>query len=400
MLDDHKLDDSAAQFKGIENIRWDIIGAGSGHVILMVCGKHENSLPINRLPSIATLTVSGRCLGNPGSIHVRNHAAVTIRRPNTNIEYISLSSETGDALQIQAGRVTVKDVSATNSKNGIVLTALDEVDDVTISDNQVENNELVGIKLHEKSPGKVYKQITIARNTVTGNGNHGIRIWFRPEATRSSYITNLTIMENNVISNKADGIVVVHQGANYESPNPLLSDVTISNNHVERNKGGIAARGIRTSRFYESSQISNNVIRYNTGSTGGVNLFWSRGILIESNNICCNRTGDIDGNGILIDHGNRDIHIKRNLIEKNSGNRVVNSGVGVMVLDNENILVENNVIKSNWVGIFLGGKNPSKNITIRGNTIEKSVRTDIYKERWYDESQVKFEKNIQIDKTD
>ena len=125
-----------------------------------------------------------------------------------------------------------------------------------------------------------------------------------------------------------------------------------------------------------------------------MNIFWSQRIVIGDNKICCTKTDRVDGNGILVDHGNKGIIIKNNDIDRNYGNNKNNSGVGVMVLDNEDVLVEENQITNNWVGVYLGGKVPSQNIVFRNNRITGSINNRVYIDRGYDKTQVLFKDNV------
>lgn len=339
------------------------------------------------------LIVTGACGNAVGEIHVRGGAALLVQRDNVDIDHVSLVSDKGNALQIEANSVRVARISASKSKNGVVLKTKTEMSNVSISHSNIEDNRYVGLKLDEHLPGRIYRHLMISNNVIEKNGNHGIRIWFRPPATRSSYLVGAQILGNRVSGNGGDGIVLVHQGANEEDPRPVLSNVIISDNRVDHNTGGIAVRGLTASTYFASSKISGNTIRDNRGVTGGINIFWSRGVLISSNEICCNHTDRIDGNGILLDHGNQDIRVIGNTIRSNDGNRIPNSGAGVMVLDDKNILIENNTIRNNWVGIFLGGRRPARNIVIRNNDIRGSVSQAVHFHQGYDKRNVEFKGN-------
>ncbi|MBU4264371.1 MAG: right-handed parallel beta-helix repeat-containing protein [Proteobacteria bacterium] len=381
-------------FKGFAGIRWqDILPPGSEKGTLVICGEHNEPLVVPEFLNDKALSISGNCFGKRGRIQVAGGGAMILKRPHIQLEQLDLASDEGVALRVENSDISITDVVAENSSEGLKIVAKTEIKNIIITDSFVKNNKIAGILLHETSPEKIYQNITLSGNKIINNGSQGIRIWFFPTATKSSLITNLKINDNEVTDNKGDGIVIVHQYVDENNPEPIIKDVEITNNLIERNTGGIAIRGVTSSKWFETSKISGNFINNNEGVTGGINIFWSQGVLISENRISNNKTKIIDGNGVLVDHGNKHIHVKNNIIEGHLGNNIINSGVGVMVLDNEDIVVENNSIIGNWVGIFLGGRAPSKNIVIKENKITDTRNINLYFDRGYDKDQVVFYNN-------
>ena len=349
-----------------------------------MCGKHGEVLHVKEIVISGTLTVTGNCKPQKGKIIVDKTPAVIVDKSGVILEDILLSSARKTALIIRKSNVSVRGAQAINSENGIVLSADYGLSDIQILESIVTDNRKVGIKLDVRKKNRDYNRFKISNNIINNNGSHGIRLWFRAKTKGTSSLDGVVIDKNQVEGNKGDGIVVIHQSSDYESPTPLIKNMIISGNTIQKNTGGIAIRGISGGLSNNPGQIIGNKIKNNTGVTGGINIFWSKNIVIENNIICCTSTNHIDGNGILVDHGNNNIKVQRNKIYNSYGNTVKNSGVGIMVLDNVDIEVENNVLVNNYMGIYLGGGRPSKRIKVKNNEIKNTVSKDLYIDKGYD----------------
>ena len=251
--------ENARLFGGFGKIPWDEILDSNISVKLVICHEHNETLFIDDRIARTLLTISGDCFANRGAIKVRNNVALKLLRDNVRVENIDLSSTDSVAMLVGGSNINVTGVKLSHSQTGMVLSSRgirSTIEEIIISDCIISDNAVVGLKLDETEVGKQYKSITIVRNKIENNGNHGIRIWFRAKATKASNIQDLRISNNLVRNNKGDGIVVVHQGVNEINPYPALFDIKILDNYIENNTGGIAMRGVASSERFLSSRIT------------------------------------------------------------------------------------------------------------------------------------------------
>jgi hypothetical protein len=297
-------------------------------------------------------------------------SGILLRRPYVWVGGgLAVTSTRGTGVEVRADNVSLGDVKAEKSRIGIAIA--NGVRNVVLDGCAAHDNELVGIYLHERTVGKVYRDLSISRCNVSGNGNHGIRIWFGEESGRTSYVDGLVLRENIVSGNRGDGIVVVHGGVNESRPEPVLLRVKIIGNRVTRNTGGIAVRGVTSpAGRWDDNVVEGNVCSSNSGVTGGVNIFWSHYVDIVRNDCSDNSSYAQDGNGILVDHGNKKIRVRWNRVDRNKGSpSTAASGVGVMVLDSQDVDVYGNVGGGNRVGLWLAGDpGVSRNIRVFNNS--------------------------------
>lgn len=117
--------------------------------------------------------------------------------------------------------------------------------------------------------------------------------------------------------------------------------------------------------------ISGNMLNGVHGAGGGFNVFYGTEVMIEDNHIEDVTTGTIDGNGILIDHGNDNVTVRRNTIKNCTGKSgVSNSGCGVMILDATNVQVYSNTIEGGRVGLWVSQANgKTQSAQIHHNTV-------------------------------
>jgi len=344
----------------------------------ILCGSQSHPIVLRKSGTREAPRVVSVCKEG-FKVKSRTSPALTVLGNYITVQGGTYASADHPAIVVSGSNVTISNVVARDSKHGIHING-DDLSDISIFDSEITSNKLVGIYLNEYRPRHSYKRLRIERNRIHENGNHGIRLWFDDRTIQKSGVSDVVIRENEVVDNGADGIVVVQHSVDYQAPTPVMFDVVIEENTVRRNAGGIALRGVGSSTgYYGKSYIRNNVCSDNLSVTGGINIFWTSYLDIVGNDCSGNRSDTIDGNGILIDHGNRQIRIEKNRASNNSGNTAhLNSGVGIMVLDSSEIFVKNNVVEGNKIGIYFGGQAGARDVVVSGNEIADSKRVGLF----------------------
>lgn len=365
-----------------EDIKSIDIPTDSGNVIL--CGTVSRTLRIENNEEYE-IAISGNCLIEPGSIKTDGRAGMILRGSRIRIDGLSVQATGSSAVVVEGSNVYLSRMEIAGSVNGVLIRPDKRVDNLSLVGNRILNNEKAGVIFYDSKSGVVLKNIYIRMNYIAHNGNHGIRLWFKRGA-KSAYAKEILIEGNILRNNGADGIVVIHQGVDDNNKDGAILDLAIRDNTISYGAGGIAVRGAepkdRTEILVSGNRMSNL-----SGVTGGVNLFWSKGVIVKNNIIRDLDTPRVDGNGILIDHGNRGVVVKGNIIRRSRGNGIVNSGVGIMVLDNEDIVLEDNVIEDCNVGMYFGGRRSSRKIVARRNLLRDN-RTSVYVDPKIDQSEL------------
>ena len=149
----------------------------------------------------------------------------------------------------------------------------------------------------------------------------------------------------------------------------LNSSPSIEHNIIEDNNSFWYVNGCGIGLQNSSANISNNIIRNNNGAYngGGIYIYQSDGVVIESNTIYGHQTQS--GNG-------------------------VDSGAGICVHESSNILIENNLIFHNGPTVHGGGVAVRNcgSIILRSNTIAENFSTGVYVQ--YQESDVTITNTI------
>jgi hypothetical protein len=334
-------------------------------------------------------------------VQTKNESAIVINSRNISIVGLNITSENGYGIVVSADNSRVYNNKIFGCRIGVGISLENNrniLKNILIENNEIENNKLVGVVLNEERSNKSYENIVVKKNVVKNNGNHGIRVRFTQATGGTSTAKDLEISDNEIMDNKNDGITVVHDYVNVKDPLPLINNIKIKGNLIYRNAGGILLWGISS----ENGKYGDNVIRqneccYNKGAAGGMNIFASRYIDIYENKCDGNSPNEegIDGNGILVDHGNSHIRIYKNELRNNHGTSGVdNSGAGLMVLDSSDILVCKNTIGYNKIGIYIGGKGVSANIVIIDNDILNNYGYNYYVDTVADDYSITLDNNL------
>ena len=330
-------------------------------------------------------------------------AAVLANKGYTTIKGGWFTYASGPAIQINASDVRIEGNTVDGGDQGIILTATSERDRVVITGNTVQNvqgngssdGSAAGIyMLHTHASNRFeWDDLTISNNTLINNLQGGINL--KCDYTASVCIFNrLTITGNAVLENDNTGIVVqdcyVSGAASCADVDSYLDgpadfvDLVVTDNTVLRQTtgGGIAIYGcVPSTGDYGKCQITGNESSYNAGVIGGIDVFNSSYITVANNRTDWNTTTVIDGNGILIDYGNRYVKVYGNRASNNVGKAGTdNSGVGIMCLKCEDVSIYSNFGSGNKAGMFFSGAAPfgESNISISHVTFIGNLDYGIY----------------------
>jgi hypothetical protein len=260
--------------------------------------------------------------------------------------------------------------------------------------------------------GTSYTDILIDGCTFTGDCRDGATTtgainWFVATAAAVSVITRMTIT-NNTFRDLFTGRAAIHfrvdTGAGVAT---AMHDVVVTGNTFTRMYGigielsngfstygtsdglivshntftdlyeviGVAGLGgcIRVWGFVASAALGRPLIEHNygeraQGATGLVNVFWGAYTVRRNIGREFSTTG-VDANGITFDFGVDDAIAYQNEFYDLPGRAgIFNSGVGIMVLDSQNVTCWGNLTVRCKVGVHIGAGPTAQSCSIVGNT--------------------------------
>lgn len=272
-------------------------------------------------------------------------------------------------VQINASNVTIGAVSIiAPGQDGITLTTPATLSNVTIDGASIVGMTRYGIIWqNSNSTTNTATDFVIQNTSFNRNANSAIFFQCNFQASDCS-ITRLTIDGNTVVGSGNTQIVVQDCydgdiiGACTDPQSYTLArytDVSITDNIVtgSTSGGGIALYGCKSSTNAQGKcVVARNTVTGNAGVIGGIDLFNSIYVTIEDNYLAESTTTSIDGNGVLVDYGNRYVIVRRNQIYDNVGlSGVDNSGVAVMVIRGQDVDVYGNIGNGNKAGLLTSG---------------------------------------------
>jgi len=337
-----------AQFN--ENLACGLNDKGDASADLIIRGREGDNITINA------------AAGN--SILVRGY---------TNVSNLAFFSGNTSAIFIAGSYVTIDNNRITGGVRGVEIQNSSAKNNITISNNTLSGITNYGI-LYEYNDAAIRNldDITISDNSITAETN-GIRLRYSA-SDAGSIFQRITISGNTLAVTSNAGLIIQSGGVA-----TINKDISIRDNTLSGGTGGIAVYGFgASSDAYGINTISGNSIDSVVGVTGGINLFYSQYVDIYENTISNITTGSVDGNGILIDHGNDNIIIKRNVINNLAGNGVVNSGIAIMILDSTNIEAYANKCLDTYMGVYYSGDGPHTNIDVHDNVFARVALHGIY----------------------
>lgn len=297
-------------------------------------------------------------------------------------------------IQINASNIWIEYNIITEGRDGITNTTPTTLSNVNITGNTIYGQTRYGIQsIYSGASTQSLTDLTISNNTIRDNGNSGIFLQCGVASTACTYVRP-TISGNVVTGNGNTGIVLqdcydgvdtVGTCADVTTNTPSdYQDCVIASNTVtgQTAGGGIAIYGCVPSvaSTYGLNLIYGNNASYNRGVTGGLDLFNSTYVSIYDNVFSYNSTDTIDGNGLLIDYGNRFTRAYRNVTDGNVGvPGTDNSGVGIMCLKCIDVAIYSNKGKKNKTGMFFaGGSFAESGVAIWHNTLTENQTYAVY----------------------
>lgn len=347
------------------------------------------------------LTYDFNCSGwGQGSITATSGtAAVLDNKGFTTVKNGQFTYASGPAIQINASDVRIESNTIDGGDQGIILTTNSERDRVVITGNTVKNVQgngasdasAAGIYLLQTSTTRwEWDDLQITNNILTNNLQGGINL--KCDFGASTCIFNrLTISGNIVSQNDNTGIVLqdcYELGATScadadTNADADFNDVVIEDNIVTNQTagGGMAIYGLDSSTSaFGKNFIRDNISSGNVGVIGGIDLFNSLYVIVEGNTTSNNTTATIDGNGILIDYGNRYTIVRKNIASNNVGVAATdNSGLGIMALKCQDLDIYSNVGDGNKAGLFFSGNAfAESNCRVWNNTFTDNADYGVY----------------------
>jgi hypothetical protein len=286
-------------------------------------------------------------------------------RDYTQVSNLTITSPNQIALQLVGNNIDIDGNTIRGYTRGVEIQNAAARNNYNITNNTIRGETLQGFFFeYNDAAARDLTDVYVDGNTFEACGSHAIRLKYTADDAGSA-LKRITITDN-IFEGPSTNDNIVLQTAATDYPN---EDIVITGNTSIQGAAGFAGIygfGSSTSN-YGKNLISNNNIAGTTGATGGINIFYNQYLEVSINTIDGLTTASIDGNGILVDHGNDEIRIWRNKVLNASGNSAVNSGCAVMVLDSTNVSIVDNIGDSNYMGMFFSGDGVHTEITAYHN---------------------------------
>lgn len=292
------------------------------------------------------ITVRGDYTGTPGYIIVSSGSAWKCTggaRSYYQIKNLYLeTTASDDAIFTNGSSYVIDGCTIKSALTCIEISNARSADSITITNNtMIPGTSAAADCILWVAANAAYDltNLTITGNTISGAGRYGIDIG----NTDVDNCTVWTITNNTITACTNAGLRL-----NTSATSNRVTKVTVTGNTIQGCTGGMAIYNIE-------GIISNNNSSYNTGVTGGLNLFASDLVTISHNVCSYNETTGVDGCGILIDNDNSNITVRSNECSYNEGSASDNSGAAIMVLGVNTITVFGNKGIGNKHGLWLAG---------------------------------------------
>ncbi|WP_027381691.1 right-handed parallel beta-helix repeat-containing protein [Chryseobacterium daeguense] len=254
--------------------------------------------------------------------------------------------------------ITIFKNSFKNSSQGIIIAEDSEF--VSVTDNDIENTILE----HGMYLDVGISNLTVSENRIRNTKKMGIKLQNQDASYTVNYTCKNVVISNNIIDNTGgggDGILIINTTTGI-----LIAKNVVVNGNVIRNAGqhGINIRNV------DGAIVSNNMIN-NIEFCG---IYLSHTTTCEVSNNIIKSTKE---NGILIESDNNFLNINFNIIEnpgiKNTGNEGLLTGIKISEVNNVEIAIKHNKIRSNdgfmrW-GVFVEGGAGQTTYEIENNTV-------------------------------
>ena len=381
----------------------EVVGASMAATdTLMVCGAFTIGSTISGVKAGTSTTakfiVDGGYAADPGSFTFANGAFYNVNRDYVSHRNLTMTGGTSSRIFNNKTGVDFRSLTLTGGTNGISFDA---------------------------SNGTAYADIDILDCTISGQTNAAVN-WLVSTAAALSTMTRLTIRGCTMYEQTQDQVIHLRTQSGVAAGS-IMSGIVIENNTI-RNAQGVGIRAIHgqlttngggairvqhntfTSLTEGASAVGGaiaisgftgvtvrrNTIRNVAGVYGGCNVIYSVNGVVELNDMDGITTTDIDGNGVLIDHGCSNIPTRYNIIRNCSGNASANnSGAGVMVLDATGTEVYSNLIENVRIGLYLGVQNgETQEADLFGNTIIEPTVYGVYLSQYATRADLAVKNNV------
>jgi parallel beta-helix repeat protein len=256
-------------------------------------------------------------------------ARIAVLEIKTNNIYSNILG--GDGIRLSGENISALITNNTiknNERDGITVS---DGASATILHNQILNNSGGGIFVYSNSNesiitdnmitgnryGILARRATISNNTISNNQESGI------------YAESSTLIQNNIITGNSNW------GITSSRFNEYISNVTITNNTINLNGGGVHIHNVDDVEIVQNNIYDNTFLR-------GLNIDGQR-LNVSNNQIVNNNGGGIHSSGGIVNISNNNI----------SGN-IAEYGGGVYIL-NQGTSLSNNTISDNFATIKGGG---------------------------------------------
>lgn len=390
----------ATAWGGWSAIVWGGAGVVGGDT-LMVCGTHTLSanaaVGAHGGSSEATrCVIRGDYGADPGIVTSATSGGFYLNngsRQYTDIVGLTLIGNGGRSLNIGNGAHYTRILSCSITGDGSAqVVGLPVANGNSLTDLVIEDCDFYGSC---GSQGVISQFVTAAGATVNltraairGNRFNGVSsprsiIHLRADTGAAAYTRTDLVIESNFFDGCAGIPIEVNSAFNVYG---LNTGIKVRHN-VMRNcafafgstlLGGNVVRGFApsTTPGFGRNEIAYNILREVYGQYGGFNLFFGE-YWVHHNDMDGIYTETIDGNGVLLDHGNQRAVVERNTFKRARGKSGVNnSGCAVMVLDSTDCNVRFNVSDECAVGVYIGaeshpdtGDTPNQSVEVDNNTL-------------------------------
>lgn len=348
----------ADAWNGWSDIVWGVSGVSAGDT-LYFCGNHAYSstisLGLSGAASGTETIIDGNCPSDPGMVEFSNTAVWNIQRPYFNIRNITASSTNNIFYHNLTNNIEYDNLTVIGGTTGILFPANvnGTSSNITITNSDFSGQSASSIRwLVLGSNDTVINNIVISDNTFTNVGAGGVELRSDTVSGENAVLSGVTVTDNTFSNCTSICIRVM----DYENTAFYgWSRVNIQRNTVDSAFGAMAVGGFGASDFGDNI-IAGNTATNLTGATGGINVFHIEYLDVYDNVVSSSTTDTIDGNGVLVDHGNNHVRVHHNYFSDLAGkDGIPYSGVGVMVLDSTNVDVYHNVGDGNKQGLWVAG---------------------------------------------
>ena len=323
-------------------------------------------------------------------------SGVTFQGPTTGTATLNRDNVNGYVFQLNgASNVTITDLTLTGAYCGIVLDTNTNSNNVTISNDIIENNQTYGVYV-----GTANNNVTIEGSEIFGSVNgvrdYGIYLNFGSSTQDTATIINNEIFgQYAAIEDYLDGGLIqgnsIHDNIGYglyleDYNSTAYPTLTVTANNIFNN-GNSSTGNYGVYAYGTDVVVTGNAI-YGQTASSDIGLFLTQGVVATGNTIYDNYDGVYLNDNTVTVTGNR-IFVNTNagvLIGVNGGtiedNDIYSNATGVLSSGvgqpGGYFNIQNNLIYANTteaLNLSGGGSGPGNSII--GNTIWQSVGTSI-----------------------